>query len=214
MKDMGMAAWPAWIMGAHGGGDSGMNHGDMNHGSMNGGPGAMSHDMRDKSKLPPNVKVGVGGRHDRAQPRRSNRGSRARASRMSGTRCSPTATSSRSTPNPDKARTDRTSRCTSPGNMERFMWVDRRREVQREPGADPLRAERAGAVTMVNDSMMTHPMHLHGHFFEVVNGHGGHQPMKHTVMVLPGGKVSFDLTADAPATGRSTATCSTTCMPG
>ena len=42
------------------------------------------------------------------------------------------------------------------------------------------------------------PMHLHGHFFEVVNGHTGSHPLKHTVNVLPGGKVSFDLTADAP----------------
>ena len=51
---------------------------------------------------------------------------------------------------------------------------------------------------MVNDTMMTHPMHIHGHFFEVVNGHSGNHPVKHTVMVLPGGKVSFDMTADAP----------------
>ena len=51
---------------------------------------------------------------------------------------------------------------------------------------------------MINDSMMTHPMHLHGHFFEVVNGQAGAHPRKHTVMVLPGGKLSFDLTADAP----------------
>src|SRR3546814_16063749 len=46
--------------------------------------------------------------------------------------------------------------------------------------------------------MMTHPIHLHGHFFEVENGHTGSYPRKHTVNVLPGGKVSFDLTADAP----------------
>ena len=38
----------------------------------------------------------------------------------------------------------------------------------------------------------------HGHFFEVVNGHDGRHPRKHTVNVLPGGTVSFDLTADAP----------------
>src|SRR3546814_9422551 len=46
--------------------------------------------------------------------------------------------------------------------------------------------------------MMTHPIHLHGHFFDLVNGHTGSYPRKHTVNVLPGGKVSFDLTADAP----------------
>jgi len=53
-------------------------------------------------------------------------------------------------------------------------------------------------VTLVNDTMMAHPIHLHGHFFEVVNGHDGRHPRKHTVNVLPGGKLSFDLTADAP----------------
>ncbi|VAV88125.1 Multicopper oxidase [hydrothermal vent metagenome] len=45
---------------------------------------------------------------------------------------------------------------------------------------------------------MTHPIHLHGHFFELVNGHGNHQPLKHTVNVQPGSSVEFDLTADEP----------------
>ena len=53
-------------------------------------------------------------------------------------------------------------------------------------------------VTLVNDTMMQHPIHLHGHFFELVNGHGANQPLKHTVNVAPGGRLSFDLTADAP----------------
>jgi FtsP/CotA-like multicopper oxidase with cupredoxin domain len=44
--------------------------------------------------------------------------------------------------------------------------------------------------------MMAHPIHLHGHFFEVVTGNPGRHPRKHTVNVLPGGKVAFDLTAD------------------
>jgi FtsP/CotA-like multicopper oxidase with cupredoxin domain len=45
--------------------------------------------------------------------------------------------------------------------------------------------------------MMPHPIHLHGHFFELVNGAEEKQPRKHTVNVLPGGKLSFDLTASA-----------------
>jgi FtsP/CotA-like multicopper oxidase with cupredoxin domain len=52
-------------------------------------------------------------------------------------------------------------------------------------------------VTLVNDSMMAHPIHLHGHFFELVTGHGDHAPRKHTVNVLPGGKISWDVTAAA-----------------
>ena len=53
-------------------------------------------------------------------------------------------------------------------------------------------------LRLINDTMMTHPMHLHGHFFEIVNGNPGHQPLKHTVRVLPGGFIDLDLTADAP----------------
>lgn len=53
-------------------------------------------------------------------------------------------------------------------------------------------------VVLINDSMMAHPIHLHGHFYEVVTGNPGHHPRKHTVNVLPGGKVAFDLTADEP----------------
>jgi len=53
-------------------------------------------------------------------------------------------------------------------------------------------------VNLINDTMMPHPIHLHGHFFELVSGEPGHRARKHTVNVLPGGKVAFDLTADAP----------------
>jgi hypothetical protein len=52
-------------------------------------------------------------------------------------------------------------------------------------------------VNLINDSMMGHPIHIHGHFFELVTGHGDHGPRKHTVIVQPGGKVTWDFTADA-----------------
>ncbi|MEQ1510646.1 MAG: copper resistance system multicopper oxidase [Sphingopyxis sp.] len=84
------------------------------------------------------------------------------------------------------------------GNMERFMWSLDGERLSENP--EPYRFARDERVrmTFVNDSMMTHPMHLHGHFFELVNGHGLHQPMKHTVRVFPGGTASVDFTADAP----------------
>lgn len=66
---------------------------------------------------------------------------------------------------------------------------------------EPIRFERNERVrvTLVNDTMMSHPIHLHGHFFELVTGGpAGRQPLKHTVNVAPGSKVTFDLTADAP----------------
>ena len=52
-------------------------------------------------------------------------------------------------------------------------------------------------LTMVNDTMMAHPIHLHGMFFDLVNGQGGHKPRKHTIVVKPGEKLSVDITAEA-----------------
>jgi FtsP/CotA-like multicopper oxidase with cupredoxin domain len=84
------------------------------------------------------------------------------------------------------------------GNMERFMWSLDGEQLSENP--EPYRFARNERVRLrlINDTMMTHPMHLHGHFFEIVNGHGDHQPLKHTVRVLPGGFIDLDLTADAP----------------
>jgi CopA family copper-resistance protein len=84
------------------------------------------------------------------------------------------------------------------GNMERFMWSLDGQQLSENP--EPYRFARNERVRLrlINDTMMTHPMHLHGHFFEIVNGQGASQPMKHTVKVLPGAFVDLDLTADAP----------------
>jgi FtsP/CotA-like multicopper oxidase with cupredoxin domain len=45
---------------------------------------------------------------------------------------------------------------------------------------------------------MAHPIHLHGMFFEIVNGQGHYQPKKHTVIVQPGSSAMFDVTTDEP----------------
>jgi FtsP/CotA-like multicopper oxidase with cupredoxin domain len=58
----------------------------------------------------------------------------------------------------------------------------------------PIGAGERVRVTLVNDTMMNHPIHLHGHLFELVTGHGEYSPRKHTVNVAPGGKVSWDVT--------------------
>ncbi|WP_230768988.1 copper resistance system multicopper oxidase [Sphingomonas sp. Leaf4] len=101
-------------------------------------------------------------------------------------------------PNPDVRAPGRELEIHLTGNMERFMWgFDGKRMVDtHEPFAFTL-GERV-RVKLVNDTMMGHPIHLHGHFFDLVTGQGDHAPRKHTVLVQPGGIVSFDLTADAP----------------
>ena len=83
------------------------------------------------------------------------------------------------------------------GNMERFMWsFDGVKMSDTHVPFAFIEGERV-RVRLVNDTMMAHPIHLHGHYFELVTGHGAHAPRKHTVIVQPGGIVSFDLTADA-----------------
>ncbi|PZO90044.1 MAG: copper resistance system multicopper oxidase [Sphingomonas sanxanigenens] len=83
------------------------------------------------------------------------------------------------------------------GNMERFMWSFDGVKMSDHMEPIPFTLGERVRVNLINDSMMGHPIHLHGHFFELATGHGDHAPRKHTVMVQPGGKVSWDFTADA-----------------
>ena len=85
------------------------------------------------------------------------------------------------------------------GNMEAFVWgMDGRRFSQ--SGEQPkLRVGERVRFTLVNDTMMEHPMHLHGVFLEIVNGADrAHQPRKHTINVKPAERLSFDFTYDEP----------------
>jgi copper-resistance protein, CopA family len=101
-------------------------------------------------------------------------------------------------PNPDPRPPSRELEIHLTGNMERFMWAFDGVSFSHLKDPIPFRFNERVRVVLVNDSMMAHPIHLHGHFFEVVNGHPGRHPRKHTVNVLPGGRVAFDLTADEP----------------
>jgi CopA family copper-resistance protein len=76
------------------------------------------------------------------------------------------------------------------GNMERFMWGIDGVEFS---DADPIRIEHGERVrlTMVNDTMMNHPMHLHGQFMELENGHGERAPLLDTITVKPAERVSL-----------------------
>ena len=83
------------------------------------------------------------------------------------------------------------------GNMQRYMWgFDGRKFSQ----AEPIRLKFGERVrfTLVNDTMMEHPIHLHGLWSELENGHGEYRPYKHTVIVKPGEKLSYLVTADEP----------------
>ncbi len=99
--------------------------------------------------------------------------------------------------NPDVRAADRSLDIHLTGNMERFMWsFDGMKMSDHHEPIPFIEGERV-RINLINDSMMSHPIHLHGHFFELVTGKGDHAPRKHTVLVQPGGKASFDFTADA-----------------
>ncbi len=81
------------------------------------------------------------------------------------------------------------------GNMERYMWGF---DGKKFSEASPIRflfGERV-RLTLVNDTMMNHPIHLHGMFMELDNGAGLFKPRKHTINVKPAERLSLDITAD------------------
>ena len=82
------------------------------------------------------------------------------------------------------------------GNMERYIWTMNGKTFDPAVGIHVAYNERV-RITFVNDSMMAHPMHLHGMFVQLDNGQpAGKMPNKHTVIVPPGQTVSVILTAD------------------
>ncbi|MDO8324697.1 MAG: copper resistance system multicopper oxidase [Phenylobacterium sp.] len=100
-------------------------------------------------------------------------------------------------PTPDPRPPSRAMEIHLTGNMERFMWGFDGKKWSDGPAPYTFRAGERVRITLVNDTMMTHPIHLHGHFFELVHAPAGFLPRKHTVNVAPGGKVAFDITAEA-----------------
>jgi FtsP/CotA-like multicopper oxidase with cupredoxin domain len=83
------------------------------------------------------------------------------------------------------------------GDMARYVWMI---DGQAWPKADPLRIHPGDRVQieLANQTMMWHPMHLHGHFFRLLQGAGDYCPLKHTVNVAPGDTVRIEFTADNP----------------
>jgi CopA family copper-resistance protein len=83
------------------------------------------------------------------------------------------------------------------GNMERFIWGF---DGKKFSEAGPIELKRGDRVrfVLINDTMMEHPIHLHGLWSELENGHGEFRPYKHTINVKPGEKLTYLVTADAP----------------
>jgi len=82
------------------------------------------------------------------------------------------------------------------GNMERYTWSFDGVEFGRSTPVHFRHNERL-RVILVNDTMMTHPMHMHGLWQELENPDGRFQVRKHTISVQPAQRVSFLVSADA-----------------
>ena len=83
------------------------------------------------------------------------------------------------------------------GNMERYMWSFDGKKFSEVNGPIHFHKDERLRLILINDTMMEHPIHLHGMWMELENGHGDLIPRKHTLNVKPGERVSALITADA-----------------
>lgn len=81
------------------------------------------------------------------------------------------------------------------GDMVRYIWSFNGKTFAEEPTV-PVKAGEVLRVKLINDTMMHHPIHLHGHFFRLLNRHGERSPLKHTVDVPPMGQRTIEFLAN------------------
>ena len=84
------------------------------------------------------------------------------------------------------------------GVMERYMWSFDGKKFSEVDG--PIQFQQGERLRLIlrNDTMMEHPIHLHGMWMEVENGQGRYLPRKHTVNIKPAEQLTVRITADAP----------------
>ena len=82
------------------------------------------------------------------------------------------------------------------GNMERYMWSINGIKYADSKPLEFHYGERL-RITFINDTMMNHPMHLHGMWSDLETGDDNHLVRKHTILVQPGAKISYRVTVDA-----------------
>ncbi|WP_022944123.1 copper resistance system multicopper oxidase [Pseudoalteromonas ruthenica] len=98
---------------------------------------------------------------------------------------------------PDTREPERQIELHLTGNMERYMWSFDGKKFTEVDGPVQFHHGERLRLVMVNDTMMDHPIHLHGMWMELENGQYP-RPRKHTISLKPNEKVSLLITADAP----------------
>lgn len=79
------------------------------------------------------------------------------------------------------------------GNMEKYIWSFDDKKYSEAPSLDFSEGETVRFV-LKNETMMNHPIHVHGLWMDLDNGSGADRPRKHTIIVPPGRTVTFDIT--------------------
>jgi CopA family copper-resistance protein len=98
----------------------------------------------------------------------------------------------------DQRTPDREIELHLTGHMQRYMWSFDGKTYSDAPEPIRLRYGERVRLTFVNDTMMEHPLHLHGMWMYLDNGSGVYLPRKHTVVVKPAERLSVVVSADAP----------------
>ncbi len=100
-------------------------------------------------------------------------------------------------PSADRREPTRSLEIRLTGNMDKYVWGFNGKKYSESPTI-PLRYGERLRIFLINDTMMEHPIHLHGMYMELENGAGELRPRKHTIRVLPAERLSVLLSADAP----------------
>ncbi|WP_151867771.1 multicopper oxidase domain-containing protein [Acinetobacter soli] len=187
---------------------SGMNHDmssmqDMNHdmSSMGGNSkdqsmSGMNHDMSSMQGMTHNMEMNTA----MTSPTQAKNGENvygwANASTPAGLKALQYSDLQSLTPQKDTRAPEREIEIRLGGNMERYIWTINGKKFNE---TEPFKVKYGERIRLkfVNDSMMAHPMHLHGMFMQLENGQdASNMPNKHTVIVPPGKTVTTLLTAD------------------
>ncbi len=176
---------------SHGGmGHAGMDHGEMDHAGMDGTGASSAPQPHDHPKGPGVANLAAAPVSRLAEPGLGLDAVPHRALSYADL----VALSD----NPDARAPERELELHLTGNMRRYMWSFD--GVKYSDAEEPIvfrEGERLRLI-LVNDTMMVHPVHLHGMFFEVETGAGRRLPRKHTISVKPGERLPLLVTADAP----------------
>jgi CopA family copper-resistance protein len=181
---------------------SGMSHGKMDHGSMGHGAMAMDHSQHGNPLAVPSQTVNhasseYGPSVDaRVDMPRTNLDDPGVGLRNNGRRVL-TLADLRTPGGPlDPRLPEREVELHLTGNMERYTWSFDGLEFGKSTPVHFRHGERV-RVILQNDTMMTHPMHMHGVWSELENDKGEFMARRHTIPVQPAQRISFLVTADA-----------------